>query len=151
MFTITRAIEYALAKKQQRTSRLSVEFLNWASNQAAHDRKDGSFFSDLWKGFTVYGVCPEEDMPYQDEFDRRRTPSDEAREHALQIRENDFRMHWIKRWNPNTGLTDDQLLEIKRTLNQRWPVCGGFRWPKKPVKWTDDVLETPPPGTSRPA
>ncbi len=51
MLTITQAIEFAVAEKQRRTSRLSVEFLNWASNQAIGDKHDGGFFSDLWKGF----------------------------------------------------------------------------------------------------
>ena len=69
VFAVAGALEYALASKQGRGTQLSVEFLNWASNQALGEMQDGSFFSDLWRGFAIYGVCPEEDMPYQDEFD----------------------------------------------------------------------------------
>ena len=144
VFTVAGALEYAVASKTNRTPRLSVEFLNWASNQATRDTHDGSFFSDLWRGFTVYGACPEQDMPYQDKFDPNHAPSEEAKDHAKQMHEAGLQLHWIKRWDPNTGLTDAQLGAIKRVLNRQWPVCGGFRWPKQ-VKWKDDVLEMAPP------
>jgi hypothetical protein len=144
VFTVTGALEYAVASKTGHTPRLSVEFLNWASNQAAHDNDDGSFFSDAWTGFAVHGVCAEKDMPYQDKFDAARTPSETAKDHAGQLREIGLRLHWIKLWDPNTGLTDAEFVAIKRVLNQQWPVCGGFRWPRK-VEWKDDVLEMRPP------
>jgi len=145
VFTVTGALEYALAARRGRATRLSVEFLNWASNRALRETVDGGFFSDLWRGFTIYGTCPDEDLPYQAEFDPRLTPSEKARDHARLLHELGFRLHWIKPWNPNTGLTEEQLVAIKRVLNRQWPVCGGFRWPKKPVKWENDLLETPPP------
>jgi len=145
VFAVTGALEYALAKRTGKPVRLSVEFLNWASNKALGETDDGSFFSDLWRGFEIYGACPEQDMPYQDKFDPNVTPSEEAKDHARQLHEFGFRLHRIKPWNPNTGLTDEHLAAIKRTLDRQWPVCGGLRWPKKPVRWTNDILETPPP------
>ncbi len=54
-----------------------------------------------------------------------------------------LRHHWIKEWNVKTGLTQEQFLAIKRTLNQGWPVCAGLRWPKQP-EWSDDVLQMCP-------
>ena len=145
VFTVAGALEYAVANKSGRGTRLSVEFLNWGSNEALGEKDDGSFFSDLWRGFTIYGACPEQDMPYQDKFDPGREPSQEARYRARLLHEVGLRLHWIKPWNPKTGLTEQQLHSVRDVLNQRWPVCGGFRWPKKPVRWKDDVLETPPP------
>lgn len=145
VFAVAGALEYALAGKQGRGTPLSVDYLNWASNQAVGEKNDGSFFSDLWRGFTIYGVCPEGDMPYQNEFDPNRTPSEEAKDHARQIHEIGLRRHWIKPWNPNTGLTEKHLAKIKQVLGRQWPVCGGFRWPKKPFEWKNDVLPTPPP------
>jgi hypothetical protein len=144
VFTVVGALEYALARKDNRGTRLSVEFLNWASNQALRDAQDGGFFSDLWRGFTTYGTCPERDMPYQDKFDPNRAPGEEARDRARLLHEAGLRLHWIKRWNPHTGLTAKQLLAIKDVLRRQWPVCGGFRWPRQ-VKWKDDVLEMAPP------
>jgi len=139
-FTITRAIEYALGKKQRRTSRLSVEFLNWASNQVIGERRDGGFFSDLWKGFERYGICDEDEMPYVSEFDPQRRPSDAALAHARKRRETGLRLHWIKPWDPNRGLSDEQFAAVKETLRRQRPVCGGFLWPKQ-AEWADGVLQ----------
>ena len=144
VFTVAGALEYALASKTNHATRLSAEFLNWASNQAMRDTQDGGFFSDLWRGFTIYGACPEQDMPYQDKFDPERAPSEEAKDHARQLHEIGLQLHWIKAWNRNTGLTDKQFAAVKQVLNRQWPVCGGFRWPKV-VRWKDDVLEMAPP------
>jgi hypothetical protein len=146
VFTMAAAFEYALASKTDRPTRLSVEFLNWASNQALHQMQDGSFFSDIWRGFTTYGACPEQDMPYQDKFDPKRTPSQNAKDHALRLHQVGFRLHWIKPWDPNTGLTQEQFVAIKGVLSRQWPVCGGFRWHKKDrTQWKDDVLQMVPP------
>ena len=74
-FTITGAIEYALAEKRRQGTRLSVEFLNWVSNRAIGEQADGGFFSDLWKGLESYGICDEDDMSYVAEFDPGQQPS----------------------------------------------------------------------------
>jgi hypothetical protein len=144
VFAVTGALEYAMASRNGHGTRLSVEFLNWASNQALHEMNDGSFFSDLWRGYTIYGVCPEPDMPYQGKFDPARTPSEEAKDHARQLLEVALQLHWIKPWNRNTGLTEKQFVSIKEVLDEHWPVCAGCRWPKN-VRWKDDVLEMAPP------
>ncbi len=73
---MTGAIEYALASRSSR-SPLSVEFLNWASKKP-HEAEDGSFFSDLWTGFSTHGICRESDMPYAPKFDPARRPSEMA-------------------------------------------------------------------------
>jgi hypothetical protein len=145
VFTVAGALEYALACQCDQGTQLSVEFLNWASNQTLGEMEDGSFFSDLWQGFTTYGVCPEQDMPYQSEFDPNRTPNPAALDRAHLLQRTNYRLHWIKPWDPNTGLSETQLADIKRTLHRQWPVCGGFRWPKKPVRWNHGILEMPPP------
>lgn len=144
VFTVAGALEYALARKTGERPLLSVEFLNWASNQVAGRMQDGSFFSDLWRGFSVHGVCPESDMPYRDRFDPTLTPSDRAKENARRLLQEGLRLHWIKEWDPNTGLTEEQLAVIKEVLGRRWPVCGGFRWPKN-VQWNEEVLAMAPP------
>jgi len=143
-FVVTEALEYALASQRRCGTRLSVEFLNWASNQAIGQWEDGGFFSDLWKGYAAYGVCPEQDMPYRAEFDPKLRPSDEALAHARPGRDAGLRLHWIKPWDVTTGLTETQLLEIKRTLRRQWPVCGGLRWPKQ-ERWDHGVLNMAPP------
>ncbi|MGD8451305.1 MAG: C1 family peptidase [Phycisphaerae bacterium] len=144
VFAVVGAMEYALARHDGTGTRLSVEFLNWASNAATNNSADGSFFSDLWKGFEAYGVCDEADQPYQKKFDQQFRPSDETLQRAARRRDAGLRLHWIKPWDVTTGLTDAEFVEIKRTLSQNWPVCGGLRWPKK-EHWTAGVLDMAPP------
>jgi hypothetical protein len=140
VFTVAGALEFAAARKQQRTERYSIEFLNWSANQAAGEADDGSFFSHLWDGFAARGVCLEQTLPYRDKFERELVPSAEALAEAKTRLTLGLRRHWIKEWDVKTGLTEEQFLAVKRTLNQGWPVCGGFRWPKQ-AKYTEDVLQ----------
>lgn len=145
VFTMTGAIEYGLARKhQQPGAPLSVEFLNWASNEATQEKEDGSFFSDLWTGFTTHGICRETNMPYQPSFDAARRPDAAALRQAHTAKQAGLRLHWIKPWDVKTGLTDDQFAEIKRVIARQWPVCGGFRWPKQ-ERWPEGVLEMATP------
>ena len=139
-FTVAGALEFAVAKRQGHSTRLSVEFLNWAANKAGGDTADGGFFSDLWNGFVAHGICTEETMPYVPKFDPAAQPSVEALADAKTRLPLGLQLHWIKEWNVNTGLTDEHLASIKRTLAEGWPVCGGFRWPHQ-AKWVDGVLQ----------
>jgi hypothetical protein len=143
VFVVTESLEYAVASKQNRATRLSVEFLNWAKNKATKTAEDGGFFSDLWKGYAAYGICPEKEMPYLDHFDPALQPNQGARATAKAIRDLALQVHWIKEWNPKQGLSEQQLVEVKRTLQRRWPVCGGFLWPKQ-EHWEKSVLQMCP-------
>ena len=144
VFTMVGALEYALAAHEGKGTRLSVEYLNWAKNIAFIRTQDGGKFADLWAGFLESGICPDADMPYQPSYDWKHSPSPEARADAKKLPRSDFRMHWIKTWNASTGLTDEQFQEIKQTLRNGWPVCGGFRWPSAP-NWKEGVLQMAPP------
>ena len=143
VFAMTAAIEYATAGRSDIKPPLSVEYLNWASNAATQDNEDGSYFSDLWTGFSQYGICAESAMPYQDQFSAATKPAPEAMIMARSMNRLGLQFHWIKEWNPHHGLSADQLLEVKRTLQKQYPVCGGFLWPKKQV-WKDEVLQICP-------
>ena len=143
VFTITEALEYAVASRQGRATRLSVEFLNWASHKETQNPDDGGFFSELWKGFAAHGVCPEKDLPYLDHYDRILEPGKSALAAAKTIRDLGLQIHWIKEWNPKMGLNEKQLAEVKKTLRLGWPVCGGFLWPKQ-ANWDNEVLRICP-------
>lgn len=145
VFALTQAIEFALAKENGPGPRLSVEFLNWASNRATGDTEDGGFFSDLWKGFEAYGISREEAMPYRAAFDVKAEPDSAARTDAEQRRKAGLRLHWIKRWDPKRGVNDTELRQIRETLKLGWPVSGGFLWPKKQA-WNEGVLQMCPRG-----
>jgi hypothetical protein len=144
VFTVAGALEYALASQQHRRVPLSVEFLNWASNEATKEADDGSFFSDLWKGVVAYGLCPEADMPYEGRFEPKRRPSEAAMQKGREMTNSGLRLHWIKPWDVKTGLTEAQFAGIKTALSNQWPVCGGFRWPKQ-ERWDRGVLRMTPP------
>lgn len=144
VFTLVGALEYALAIQQKRGTPLSVEFLNWASNDATRNTADGGFFSDLWSGFVAHGICAEAALPYRRKYDAGLRPDPATVEKARGLAKSGLRLHWIKPWDVKTGLTDSQFLQIKGTIAKQWPVCGGFRWPKE-ERWRDGVLEMRPP------
>lgn len=139
VFTMIGAIEYAAAVKQGRGTALSVEFLNWAAHRATRRRADGGFFSEIWRGFEAYGTCPEPQLPYRDRYDPWLRPDPASLEGARAVRALPLRFRWIKEWNVRTGLTSEQLGQVKQTLAAGWPVCGGFRWPKQ-ERWDAGVL-----------
>jgi hypothetical protein len=130
VFVVAESLEYALASKGNLDSRLSIEFLNWAANQAETPARDGANFADLWTGLETYGVCPEADMPYEMKLDPAKKPSEEAFAHAKAFSSKGLKLHWIKEWDGDKGVDEKQLAEIKRTLSRGYPVCGGFLWPK---------------------
>ena len=142
VFTMVGALEFAAAKREGHGERLSVEFLNWSANQRRHPG-DGGFFSDMWRGFSAYGICSEQQMPYQDGFDLSRKPDATALANAKARLNLGLQQHWIKEWNINTGLTSGEFVGVKHKLNEGWPVCGGFRWPNNPV-WNEGVLQMCP-------
>ena len=130
VFVVTEALEFALAAKQRRGTRLSVEYLNWAANKAANSADDGGFFSEIWKGFETYGICPEAEMPYRDRFDPALAPEEKTIAQAKKLSSLGLKLHWIKEWDADKGVSEKQLAEIKKTLARGWPVGGGFLWPK---------------------
>jgi hypothetical protein len=144
VFVVMEALEYAVATKENMGTRLSVEFLNWATNEASHTDEDGACFSDLWAGYEAYGICPVAKMPYSPEFDPDLKPSEEAITKAKEFRSLGMKLHWIKEWDGDKGVDEKQLAEIKKTLDRRWPVGGGFLWPAS-KKWeADNVLKVVP-------
>jgi hypothetical protein len=143
VFVVTEALEYALAAKQRRSPRLSVEFLNWAKNKASNSADDGACFSDLWKGYETYGICPEADVPYRASFDPALKPDEKSLANGKAFLPHGMKLHWIKEWDPNKGVNAEQLAEIKNTLARGWPVGGGFLWPKS-KELEDNVLKVAP-------
>jgi hypothetical protein len=137
---VTAALEYAMAAKQRQGTRLSVEFLNWAARAATDRTQDGGFFSEIWKGFEAYGICPEDEFPYQPQFDAGLKPNGIVLHHAKDALKLGLVLRWIKEWDVTTGVKDSQITEIKSTLAAHTPVFAGLRWPKR-AAWRDGVLE----------
>lgn len=141
VFATTGALEFALSRYVGKGLPLSVEYLNWASNEVLRDPTDGGFFHDLLKGFERHGICPEADLPYQKQFDSKLVPSQPALANAKDIREKareGLRVHWINPWRPKPGLTDEHLNQIKHTLAKGWPVAAGANHSRLLVGYRDD-------------
>ena len=143
VFTIVGALEFTRAQYGKKTGYLSVEYANWAKNQVASTSTDGGFFSVIWRGIRRYGICDENLYPYKEQFDAKAAPDETARANAGEFLDIPTTIHWIKRWDPKTGLDDTQFRKIKQTLHEGAPVCVGLRWPHKAV-WKDGVLLSVP-------
>jgi hypothetical protein len=139
-FTMTSALEFALAKQHGKTPRLSVEFLNWAANDIGPDDQDGGFFSELWKGYAKHGICPETQSPYQPKFDLKWRPDSNQLAAAKQNLNSHLKLHWIKEWDVKTGLTEEHFKGIQKMLKAGWPVCAGMRWPIH-AQWEGNVMQ----------
>jgi len=143
VFTVVGTLEFTRAKHGKKTGYLSVEYANWAKNQVMSTSTDGGFFKNIWRGIQRHGICVENTYPYKSEFDMQAKPDETARKNATEFFDVPTSIHWIKQWDPKTGLEDSQFLEIKKALHEGWPVCVGLRWPHKAVRKDDVLLSVP--------
>ena len=139
VFTVTAALEFAIAKKNDKPAPLSVEYLNWAANQVIHyNNTNGQFFHNLIQGYQDVGICREDLMPYRMDNDPAYQPSSEARENAASLKQIALKITWIKPLGQQRGLTDEQMTQIKQTLINGWPVGVGSGHSRLFVGYRDD-------------
>lgn len=144
VFTTAAALEFAIARRQGQPTPISVEYLNWASNQITNDPVDGSFFSHVLEGFDRYGACAEADMPYRNEFDPALAPTAEVQERARtlqQLGRDGLKVHWINPWKRRPGLRASHLDEIRKVLAQGWPVAAGSSHSRLLVGYRNDPAQ----------
>lgn len=119
----------------------SQEYLTWAANEATGRVGDQAMFYEALCGLNSLGICHADLMPYESDGDRGRRPSDEALSRAKELSDR-WRVHWIKFWDVQQPLTDDQMLAIKRALADGHAVACGLRWPNS--EQGRDILDVPP-------
>ena len=142
VFAVVWAIEFALARARGHGEPLSVEYANWAANQASGRVDDGSFFHEVWSGYQAHGICPEPLMPYAARFDPNAVPPDAAREAARELHARfPLRIHWIAPLPERPGLSEAHLAAIKAVLAAGYPVCGGSHHSVLFVGYRDDPRE----------
>jgi endonuclease YncB( thermonuclease family) len=126
VFTTVEAVEFAQAKLAEKGSALSVEFANWAANEATGRNDDGDFFHNIIRGIEEYGICPDAMMPYAESFSNEIKPTGEATRKASEFRKlTKLEFHWIRHWSRTPGLSDDDIHAIKAVLAKGAPVCAG--------------------------
>ena len=123
--------EFEYAHTMGRRDPLSVEYLNWACNRVDSADYDGTMFSSAVDAVARYGICADDYMPYATRFSAKAEPSEAAKRDAASRKRGTA--HWIKDWDPGTGLTAGHLRAIKRELDREHPVAIGFRWPRSKV------------------
>ena len=142
VFVTVGAFEFALSKRHERGMPLSVEYSNWAANRVVRNSTEdrGQFFHHLLKGYERQGLCREELMPYEEKF-QNTPPTDAAKQDAEATRKLGFKIHWIRPWSKESGLTDKQFDEIRQTLAKGWPVCAGSDHSRLLVGYVDDAKQ----------
>lgn len=138
VFAIVGLMEFEYAHRLHQRVTLSVEYLNWASNQVTGETEDGSFFSDALSGLLKYGICEDSLFPYYARnYTKKVAPS------AAAMKDGKKRMRaetiWIKAWNPDTGMTEDQIQQVKAQIRAEHPVAIGFQWPKNEAAYRQVV------------
>jgi C1A family cysteine protease len=140
VFATVESVEFAVSRSTGKSSRLSVEFANWAANAATGRSDDGDFFHNIIRGIGKYGVCTEEAMPYQRHFSPTNAPSAEAIAQAKEFHAAaPLAFHWIKPWDRKAGLNDADVWHIKSVLANGWPVSAGSGHSIVFVGYEDDV------------
>ena len=129
LFAITALAELEFGRSVSAAAApFSQEYLTWAANEATGRVGDQAMFYEALCGLNALGICPVDLMPYEAEGDRDRQPSDEAQARARDLSDR-WRVHWLKLWDVQQPLTDDQVLAIKRALADGHAVACGLRWP----------------------
>lgn len=146
VFAIIGLLEFEYAHQLGQKVNLSVEYLNWASNKVTGKIEDGSFFSDALKAIGEYGICEDSLFPYSENIDTEKLEPSAA---ALKDGKNRMKAEtvWIKEWNPDTGMTEDQIQQVKTQIRADHPVAIGFQWPKREEQYqklVNGMMAIPP-------
>jgi hypothetical protein len=140
VFATAGVLEYAASKHNQKGTRFSVEYLNWACNEVInnHTRDRGQFFRDLLRAFEEHSICAESEMAYTRRFDPELKPSAEAIESAQKNRDMGLKVHWLRRWRRTPGLREWNLRDVKTVLATGYPVAAGASHSRIIVGYEDD-------------
>ncbi len=131
LFAVTGAAEFEYSKHGGHGPRaLSEEYCIWAAHDASGLPGEQAMFYMAVHGLNTLGLCEQSLMPYSAAGNSRTRPSGKAIKNAGDL-EHRWRVHWIRRWDVQTKMSDGQMMEIRRALANEHPVACGLRWPKK--------------------
>lgn len=144
VFATAGALEFAYSRSLGRGMPLSVEYLNWATNQVIGNktRDRGQFFHHILQGFERHGAALDRDMPYRKHFDPDLKPAPGLVARARQVADAGLTVHWIHRGAPGEfGITERQLRDAKAVLARGWPVAAGSKHSRLLVGYVDDPAQ----------
>lgn len=149
VFALSFLLDFMYAKHfGQQNADFSEEFLNYASNEAIGEKRDGGFFDDLDLGYQTFGDVGEASAPYANAFNPNLTYSAAVLAQGRDLAPR-LKAHFIKPWDPNTGLLPTQLLSIMLQIHEGRPVAAGLRWPREGKFKTETIagitMMTAPP------
>ncbi len=142
IFTTVAVFEFALARATGATTRLSVEYCNWAANAATGRGDDGDFFHCALAGHERFGLCRDELWPYGAAFDAAATPSPDALVDAgrrLALTPAGLKVRWLRWPDGKPGLDDAQFADVLATLQRGWPVAAGSGHSRVLVGYRDEA------------
>lgn len=143
LFAVTAIANYEYCRAATHPGeRPSEEFLVWAANEATGLGGDQAMFYEAVHGLNTLGICREESMPYRASSDPAQHPSPQAIADA-KTRAERWQVHWIRRWNVASPLSDIEFGAIKSALAADHPVACGLRWPS--AQSGSDILDVPAP------
>jgi len=132
VFATTFLIEYQTARtKGLRDLNLSEEYLNWAKNRANKTDFDGGKFTDIIRGYRQFGMVLMRDMPNQAAFHPKHpdTPANSVIASGKKFER--FPFTFIKEWDNQKGMSEQELEATKAALKAGHPVATGIWWIEK--------------------
>lgn len=129
VYATTFLIEYHAARtKGVKDLELSEEYLNWAKNRANKTDTDGGKFTDIIRGYQEFGMVPVTDMPNQATFHPKRPNRPTKAVIATGKQFARFPFTFIKEWDNQRGMSEQQLEATKAALRAGHPVATGIWW-----------------------
>jgi hypothetical protein len=107
---------------------LSEEYLNWAKNRANKSDSDGGFFTDIIKGYQQFGMVPIGDMPYLPAFHPKNPDTPRPRVIVTGKTFARYPITFIKQWDNQKGMSEQELEAAKAALRAGHPVATGIWW-----------------------
>jgi hypothetical protein len=103
----------------------SIEYLNWAANEATGSTDDGGYFEDVVAGYDKWGEVAEGRWPYTEAF--AFTPAIRAGMAAEGVGNRSLTPEMIRPNDGTWGISDAVLQQMILSLNAGVPVAAGFR------------------------
>lgn len=129
VFATTFLIEYHTARtKKLKDLELSEEYLNWAKNRANKTDVDGGKFTDIIRGYQEFGMVPLKDMPNLANFHPKHPDTPKKSVIASGKEFERFPFTFIKEWDNQNGMSEEQLEATKAALKAGRPVATGIWW-----------------------